>query len=71
VIKTCALCQHCDINLGYEGWSQLTPACEGSISCDMINHDSEIGVVFKRSGLVGLAVFGSKCPDFQLMQELA
>ena len=32
-LKTCALCEHCSLDLGYQGWSEWTPGSPGDVDC--------------------------------------
>ncbi len=67
-VKTCALCRHCDIDIGSVGWSELTPGSSGSMDCRMrfagFPGDDNEGTV----DLVHLARVAAVCPHFQLLE---
>lgn len=66
MIKTCAVCAHCSIDLGSHGYSDVTPGGPGWVRCGN-GHDGQIETAWESEALMGLAKLGARCPDFELL----
>ena len=66
-LKTCALCEHCDLHLGTQGWSEWTPGSEGEVDC--LKKHPQLDDKSRDEVLVQLRACGSQCDDFELMKE--
>lgn len=65
--RTCALCEHCTINLGTSDFSDVTPGEAGSIVCSR-KHEPWPDAHEGKVDLQHLAEVASACPDFQLLR---
>ena len=64
--RTCALCRHCTIDIGCDGYSAYTPGSSGYVDCAKGRHPAlnDEGSV----DLVRLRTVAKGCPDFELME---
>ena len=69
IIKTCLICENCDLDLGSEGYSDVTPGYAGSVSCNLNLFDDGTG----EYGVSSLFVYvdrASECHAFKIHHSI-
>jgi len=68
IIKTCLICDHCILNLGDSGWSDMIPGYAGSINCDL-----NLFIEDRGGDLANLSKYveiGSTCTMFKIHKSI-
>jgi len=66
-IKTCLICDHCTLDLGDAGYSEMTPGYPGSMRCNLNLFKDNTGDLVNLSRYVEI---GSECHAFKLHKSI-